>query len=233
MSKKWAQAAPCSLRPLQYGIDISWFSRYHQTQNLWVVPRETLCYNRTIKETCGEIMAKKMKFIAMLSLLATLGCAALYAGTENGAVLSLSITFGTIAYHFWMRLAVGWVYDHTLHNHGNYRRKWFQVSMAEQRLYQKLKVRRWKNKMPTYDASAFDRSIHSWDEIAQAMCQSELVHETIMVLSFVPIIAYRWFGALPVFVVTSVLAAAFDGLFVIMQRYNRPRILKMVNRESR
>ena len=177
-------------------------------------------------------MARNMKFIAVLSILLTAAGAALYALTQISAFLTLALTFGTTAYHFWMRLIVGWIYDRTLRNHVNYRRKWFQVSKAEQRLYRKLNVRQWKNRMPTYDASAFDRSRHSWEEIAQATCQSELVHETIMVLSFLPVIAHRWFGALPVFLITSVLAAGFDSLFVILQRYNRPRILKIANRET-
>ncbi|MDE7020617.1 MAG: hypothetical protein K2P23_06915 [Lachnospiraceae bacterium] len=73
--------------------------------------------------------------------------------------------------------------------------------------------------------------IHSWDEIAQAMCQSELVYETNIVLSFVPLAASVRFGAFPVFLITSICSAAFDLLFVIMQRYNRFRILKMVLRE--
>ena len=63
------------------------------------------------------------------------------------------------------------------------------------------------------------------------MCQSELVHETNIVLSFVPLAASVRFDAFPVFLITSICSAAFDLLFVIMQRYNRFRILKMVLRE--
>ena len=65
--------------------------------------------------------------------------------------------------------------------------------------------------------------MHTWDEIAQAMCQAELVHETIVVLSFLPVAASVWFGAAAVFLVTSLAAAAFDLMFVMMQRYNRGR----------
>ena len=60
------------------------------------------------------------------------------------------------------------------------------------------------------------------------MCQAELVHETIMLLSFVPILAYLWFGALEVFIITSILAAGFDGMFVIIQRFNRSRVINMI-----
>ena len=85
---------------------------------------------------------------------------------------------------------------------------------------------------PTYDRTLFDPQIHTWEKIAQAMCQAELVHEKIALLSFLPITAGIWFGAYPVFVVTSVLAAGCDMLFVMMQRYNRQRIMTLLKREK-
>ena len=60
------------------------------------------------------------------------------------------------------------------------------------------------------------------------MCQAELVHEMIVVLSFVPIVAGVWFGAYPVFVITSALAAMLDLMFVMVQRYNRQRVIKLM-----
>ena len=52
-----------------------------------------------------------------------------------------------------------------------------------------------------------------------------------MPLSFLPIAAGIWFGAYPVFVVTSLLSAGFDLLFVMMQRYNRQRIMVLLGRQ--
>ena len=85
--------------------------------------------------------------------------------------------------------------------------------------------------MPTYDNALFDPRLHTWDEVAQAMCQAELVHETIALLSFLPIAAGLRFGAYPVFIVTSVLSAGYDLLFVMMQRYNRQRIMALLERK--
>lgn len=146
--------------------------------------------------------------------------------------LSLAITCGTTAYHLCMRLLVGEALDRILQNRVNYRRMWFQVHSVERKLYEKLRVKKWKARMPTYDKTAFDPKQHSWDEIAQAMCQSELVHEIIFVLSFLPVLATVWFGELPVFLITSCLAACFDLLFVMIQRYNRPRIIKFAERHG-
>lgn len=131
-----------------------------------------------------------------------------------------------------MRLMVGLAFHATMRNKADYRKRWYQVSKREMAVYEKLKVKQWKRRMPTYDPALFDPRLHTWEEIVQAMCQAELVHETIAVLSFLPILAGIWFGEYPVFIVTSVLSAACDIVFVIMQRYNRQRVTKLLNRKS-
>ena len=178
-------------------------------------------------------MAKIMKQTSLISTLLTVIFVILYGNTGSSMIFTLAITFGTIAYHFIMRLITGTVINLLLNNHVDYRKKWFQVSEIEEKLYKKLKVRKWKGKMATYDPSCFDCSIHTWDEIAQATCQAELVHELIIVLSFLPVFAAIPFGALPAFMITSILAACFDAMFVIMQRYNRPRIIRLIEKSKR
>ena len=66
-----------------------------------------------------------------------------------------------------------------------------------------------------------------------AMCQAELVHETIIVFSFLPIIACVWFGTIEVFVITSIVSALIDYIFVVLQRDNRPRILKILKERDK
>jgi hypothetical protein len=104
------------------------------------------------------------------------------------------------------------------------------INYAVHRAYE---IRHGAGPMPTYDPESFDSRLRTWDEIAGAMCQAELVHEVIILLSFLPILASIPFGALPVFAITSVLAACYDGMFVIMQRYNRPRIVKLVEKAEK
>lgn len=177
-------------------------------------------------------MAKIVKGIAAFSLAATVILAISYKVTSSGILLPLAITSGTIAYHFVMRLMVGLAFHATMRNKADYRKRWYQVGKWEMAVYEKLKVKQWKRRMPTYDPALFDPRLHTWEEIVQAMCQAELVHETIAVLSFLPILAGIWFGEYPVFIVTSVLSAACDMVFVIMQRYNRQRVTKLLNRKS-
>ena len=169
-------------------------------------------------------MAKIMKLWAVVAAIGTVAIAGLYAKTSMGILLSLAIMFGTVAYHLIMRLLVGFGFDVAMKNRADISKSWYQVSPREVAFYNKIKIKKWKSKMPTYDESIFNPKQHSWDEIVQAMCQAELTHETIAVLSFLPIIAGRWFGAYPVFIITSVLSAAFDMTFVMIQRYNRQRI---------
>ena len=171
-----------------------------------------------------------MKRTAWISLVSTVILVILYRNMGNGGILTLAIIFGTISYHFVMRLLVGTIVNLLLNNHVDYQKGWFRVHVREEKIYKKLKVRKWKGKMATYDPSCFDRKLHSWDEIAQATCQAELVHELIIILSFLPVFAAIPFGALPAFMITSILAACFDAMFVIMQRYNRPRIMKMIDK---
>ena len=64
------------------------------------------------------------------------------------------------------------------------------------------------------------------------MCQAEIVHEVIIIFSFLPVLASYWFGSFAVFMITSIGAAAFDLMFVMIQRYNRPRIVKLAEREK-
>lgn len=63
------------------------------------------------------------------------------------------------------------------------------------------------------------------------MCQSESNHETNILVSFFPVFASIWVGSFSVFLVTSIAGAGYDLLFVILQRYNRDRVLKTIKRK--
>ena len=177
-------------------------------------------------------MKKIIKNITIISFILTLLFSAVYFHTENSASLSLAITMGTTLYHFAMRLVVGFFYDRIMNNKADIGRWWYQPKGFEKRIYNWLNVKNWKGIMPSYEPELFDPQKHTWNEIAQAMCQAELVHETIILLSFVPILFAKLFGALPVFLITSVLSAAFDMIFVIMQRYNRPRVVRLAEKKK-
>ena len=177
-------------------------------------------------------MAKKLTLLTLLILAGTAVFGVLYRKTACGACLPLAITLGTTAYHVVMRQLVALAFHTGMGNRADCGKRWYQVGKREMAMYDKLRVKQWKRRMPTYDPAQFDPRRHTWEEIAQSMCQAELVHETIAVLSFLPIAAGAWFGAYPVFIITSVLAAVFDMLLVMMQRYNRQRIMQLLKRRK-
>ena len=152
--------------------------------------------------------------------------------TQAVWALPAAISFGTTAYHFVMRLAVGYVIPRITGYRFDYRKAWFQPRKWEAPLYRKLKVKRWKGHIPTYAPSQFSLKTNSTLRVIQNMCGAELVHEVIMVLSFLPLLTVPIFGEFPVFFLTSLLSALFDSLFVIAQRYNRPRLIRIYEKQK-
>ena len=175
-------------------------------------------------------MKKKMILLTLISLGVMMTTGVLYHFTGNRSLFSVAITFGTIFYHLGMRLAVGGLIDVKYHNQMNYTGWWFRERAFERGFYEKIRVQKWKGRMPTFTPQNFQLRRDAIPEIVQATCQAEVVHEVNMVLSFVPVIFSIWFGSLEVFLITSCVAFIFDGLFVIIQRYNRPRLIRLIRR---
>lgn len=68
-------------------------------------------------------MAKLMKTVAVSSVLLTVCFSVLYIIFRGGVFLTLAITFGTVAYHFCMRLIVGLIFNATMKNRADYNAK--------------------------------------------------------------------------------------------------------------
>lgn len=177
-------------------------------------------------------MQKNMIMMALISLTGLTVSGAAYYFTGSPALLSAAVTFGTMLYHFAMRLAVGHLIDAKYDNCMDHTRKWFAERAFERELYKRLRVKKWKKRLPTYTPQNFDLTRHSVTEVVQATCQAEVVHEVNMALSFVPVIFSAWLGSVGVFLLTSCAAFLFDGIFVIMQRYNRPRLLRLIKKTN-
>lgn len=140
-------------------------------------------------------------------------------------MLSCTITFGVITYHMLIRFASPVILTIIFHKQYDYNWWWFRQKRWEPGLYNKIKVKKWKGRMFTYDPDEFSMKVHSLEEIVNNMCHAELVHELIIVLSFTSLFFAIPFGAFGIFLITAIAAAAFDMMFVILQRYNRPRIV--------
>ena len=153
-----------------------------------------------------------------------------YMGTKHDMAETVVITFGVTLYHFVMRLAVGSVVNAVMKNKANPNNLWFCEKSFECSFYRKIRVRKWKNYLPTYSPQTFDTKQNSIEALVGATCQAEIVHEIIMAFSLLPIAAIPWLGGAAALISTSVLAMLFDSLFVILQRYNRPILVRVMER---
>ena len=180
-----------------------------------------------------NVFHKAMERIAVMTALVTICFLVIYHTCRTTIFLSCAIAAGTTCYHFVMRLAVGYFVRLMAHKELNDENRWFREKAFERALYRRLKVKYWKEKMPTYNPEDFSIRDDRLEKMIQTMCISELVHEIIVLLSFIPVLFALAFDSFPVFMTTSIIAALFDSCFVIMQRYNRPRVKKILARKRK
>ena len=171
-----------------------------------------------------------MKTTTAITLALTVVLAWLYRYFPTGWILSAAITAGTTFYHFSMRLVVGTIVPYWVKTPMKYR--WFQQKPFEAKFYAALKVKHWKDRMPTYDPASFSLRENTLAQIVDNCCVSEAVHEVIILFSFLPLLFALLWGAFPVFLITSLLAAAFDSCFAVIQRHNRPRLVRILEKKE-
>ena len=178
--------------------------------------------------------AKFMYSIIALTLITSIICFYLYYSNtvENVAILWLGITAFTIMYHFWVRIIMGNV-SKLFKKHINYKQWWFKERKFEKKLYKFLRVKEWKGKALTYNPEQFSLKDNSLETIANTMAKSEVDHwinEAISVSTM--FFGFIW-GEFWIFILTAILAMIFDSQFIIIQRYNRPRIVKLLEKENK
>ena len=172
---------------------------------------------------------KVIELTALLTGLATAALLVAYWIVENSVIFTVFISVFTTFYHFAMRLLVGYFVSNRFDPHA----RWFQQKPFEKTLYRKLGVKKWKDHMPTYAPSFFSLEKNTLEQVAKNMCQAEVVHEVIVVCSFLPLLLVIPWGEFWVFFITSIIAAGYDSIFIMMQRYNRPRIMKLLAYQNR
>jgi len=154
-----------------------------------------------------------------------------YAGYfSTAAILWSGIISFMIFYHFGLRILFGEI---TKHFQINYRHKWFQQRPFEKKLYRFLKVRNWKDKVLTFDPKSYDFQNRTLDQLATTMSKSEVDHWINEIISLFSILfAFLW-GLFPAFLLTAIAAMLFDAQFIVVQRYNRPIVLRLMARKMK
>ena len=175
-------------------------------------------------------MKRKMVLITVFLCVCFTISLPIFIVTKNDIVETVTIMIGVTLYHFVMRFLVGTVVNGIMKNKANYKNIWFREKRFENKLYKLIHVRKWRKYIPTYDLNTFDTSQKNVQDIVEATCQAEIVHEVIMVFSLLPIVTIPFLGGAGAMIITSILAMLFDSLFVILQRYNRPKLVRVMKR---
>ena len=175
-----------------------------------------------------------MYCIIAITVVISIVCFTLYYRNiyKNGMLLWIGITAFTIMYHFWVRIIMGNV-SKLFKKHINYKQWWFKERKFEKRFYEILRVKEWKGKALTYNPESFSLKEHSLEEIANTMTKSEVDHWINEIISLSTLLFAILWGEFWIFLITAIAAMIFDSQFIIIQRYNRPRIMKILDKEDK
>ena len=167
-----------------------------------------------------------------LAFVLTVCCFTLYYGgfSDSKVVLWTAITAFTVMYHFWGRIIMGNV---TKLFNINYRQWWFREWAFERRFYEALAIRKWRGKVLTYNPEAFSVENHTMEEIANTMAKAETDHWINEIISLTTLLFAIIWGAFPIFLITAIAAMLFDGQFIVVQRYNRPGVVKVIELQNK
>lgn len=175
-----------------------------------------------------------MHSVSFLMLIISSVCFIQYYGGYNKSdvILWVGISAFTIMYHFWVRIWLGNI-SKLFKKHINYEQAWFKEHKFERKLYKILNVKKWKDKAFTYNPESFSVEHHTLDEIANTMAKSEVDHWINEVISISTMFFSIPWGKFWIFFITALGAMIFDSQFIIIQRYNRPRIVKLLERQNK
>ena len=179
------------------------------------------------KNKSGSAVFMDVTVIVMLALAGV--CFALYytGACTHGAVLWIGVAAFTVVYHFKMRLIMG---EQTKKWGIRYDHPFFEERRFERRLYKLLCVRKWRGKVLTYDPGAFDVKKRTLPEIAYAMSKAECDHWINELISLSTLLFGLVWGQMWIFALTAVMGMLFDAQFIVVQRYNRPTVVRLIKK---
>ncbi len=168
----------------------------------------------------------------ILTFLLSAVCFLIYYSGANDTdlILWVGIVAFMILYHFGLRIFMG---DVTKRIKINYMHPWFKRRTFEKKLYRILRVRSWKDRVLTFEPEKYDFEKRTLDELATTMAKSELDHWINEVISLTSMLFIFLWGCPSAFIITAILAMLFDGQFIIVQRYNRPIVLRLKSARDR
>ena len=151
---------------------------------------------------------------------------------KNDVVLYTGVTAFTIVYQLGLRLLFG-VLTTSFKNKLDSKQFLFKERKFEKKLYEVLKVKKWKKRALTYDPEAFNLRKNTKKQVLQTMLKSELDHWINELISLSTLAFALIWGKFGIFLVTCILAMLFDGQFILIQRFNRPRVERLIEKEDK
>ena len=149
---------------------------------------------------------------------------------KNDVVLYTGVTAFTIVYQLGLRLLFG-VLTTSFKDKLDSKQFLFKERKFEKKLYETLKVKKWKKRALTYDPEAFNLRKNTKKQVLQTMLKSELDHWINELISLSTLAFALIWGKFGIFLVTCILAMLFDAQFILIQRFNRPRVERLIDKE--
>ena len=149
---------------------------------------------------------------------------------KNSVVLWTGIVSFMILYHFGARILMGEIsklWGIT------YKHPWFSPRRFEKKLYKFLRVRQWRDRVLTFNPDEFLMEKRTLTQIANTMAKAEVDHWINEGISVTAVFFALLWGMLPVFLITSIAAMLFDAQFIVLQRFQRPKIVRLIEAEKR
>lgn len=171
-----------------------------------------------------------IKFLWLFRILTIINLL-IYSQTNNHFIYVIFIVSLTTWYHLEMRNLVGNYIGPRLNINPNW--FWLRQTNLEKTIDNKLKVKKWKKFVPAYEPDEFDLKKYSLDQIVSHMYRAEIDHELMFLLSYVPILFSLLFGDFWIFLLTSLVVSLVDLALVIVQRYNRNRLVRILSKNRK
>ena len=169
--------------------------------------------------------------VAIVTLISAVMFALYYGGfCKNDVVLWIGIVAFMILYHFGLRLLMG---VFTKRMGIKYTHPFFRPRKFEKKLYKFLRVREWRDKVLTFEPDEFLMSKRTLPQIANTMAKAETDHWINEIISVAAIFFSLIWGMFPVFLITSVAAMLFDAQFIVLQRFQRPKVVRLIEAERK
>ena len=169
--------------------------------------------------------------VALTAIIAAVCFIVHYSGIYKSAlILWTGIVTFMILYHFGLRILFGNI-TKLFKIDSNH--PWYRQRAFEKKLYKLLKVRKWKDKVLTFEPEMYDFEKRTLEQLANTMAKSELDHWINEIISVVSIFFLFIWGCPAAFIISAIAAMIFDAQFIVVQRYNRPIVLKLDARRKK